>query len=134
MSGRSPRRSRLTPIRVLVGDLPALLADVVAHLLGSRPDIVLVGQEAGDAALLDTARRTRPHVVIVDLPDEHLTPVGESLLRQMPFLTVLGLTRRAGHGFLYVMRPERTPLGEIAPESLIQAVHAAAGLASDRAV
>lgn len=131
---RSPRRSRLTPIRVLIGDLPGLLADVVAHLLGSRPDIVLVGQGEGDAALIDAARRTRPHVVIVDLPNEHLTPVGESLLRQMPFLTVLGVTRRAGHGFLYVMRPQRTALGEIAPESLIQAVHAAVGLQGDRTV
>lgn len=115
-----------------MGNLPGLLADVVAHLLGARPDIELVGQEEGDAALLDAARRTRPDVVIVDLPNEHLPPVGQSLLRQMPFLTVLGVTRRAGHGFLYVMRPQRTALGEIAPESLIRAIHAAVGLHGER--
>jgi DNA-binding NarL/FixJ family response regulator len=119
---------------VLVGDLPGLLVDVVAHLLDTRPDIVLVGQGEGDTALLDAAHRTRPDVVIVDLPNEQLTPVGEALLRQMPFLAVLGVTRRAGHGFLWVMRPERTALGELAPDSLIEAVRAAACLQGQKPV
>ncbi len=118
-------RSWVTPIRVLVGDLPGLLADVVTHLLESQPDIALVGKGGGGDTLVAAAEQGQPDVVILGLASEELPPWGEQLLRRIPSLRVLGVTRDRGRGFLYEMRPQRAALGELSPDGLVNAVRAA---------
>ena len=120
-------------IRVLVGDLPGILADVVIRLLEAQPDIVPVGRsEGGGDALLAAARERRPDVVVLGLGVDSLSPGGELLLRQIPSVRILGVARRRGHVFLYEMRPHRSALGKLSPEGFIDAIRAAvdAGRAS----
>jgi hypothetical protein len=65
-------------------------------------------------------------VVIIGLGDQAIPAAGETLLRQLPAVHVLGVTRNRGQGFLYEMRPQRLPLGELSPEGLVTAIRSAA--------
>jgi DNA-binding NarL/FixJ family response regulator len=113
-------------IRVLIGNLPGVLAEVVSRLLESEADIEVVGRSRDDSTLLDDARGSRPHVVILSLADAELPRVGEALLSNEPRLRVLGVVADDGRGFLYEMRPHRSPLGDLSPSALVTALRSAA--------
>lgn len=97
----------------------------MTRILDSQPDIIVLGR-SGNEELLETARRTRPDVVIVSLTDSTRPTVAESLLRQSPALRLLGVSRDQAHGFLYEMRPFSQPLGELSPDGLVSAIRGAA--------
>ncbi len=115
----------MSEIRVLFGNLPGLLTDVITGLLEWEKGITLVGR-CDDDSLFDVAVRTRPHVVIIGLEESAIPAPGETLLRRLPTVHVLGVTRGGGQSFLYEMHPHREPLGELSPEGLVRAVRAAA--------
>jgi hypothetical protein len=121
--------SRVTPVKVLIGDLPNMLSDVVEHLLEGQSEFALVGRPVGSGDLLPVACSTRPDVVIIELADPELPPIGEALLRQVPAVGVLGVIPNDGRAFLYQLRPRRVALGELSAEGLLQAVRAAADVA-----
>jgi DNA-binding NarL/FixJ family response regulator len=114
---------------VLVCDLPGILCDVVQHLLEGQSDLALVGGPVRASDLLVAALSTQPDVVIIDLADPDLPPVGEALLRQAPAVGLLGVIPNDGRAFLYQLRPERVALGELSAEGLLDAVRAAAATA-----
>jgi DNA-binding NarL/FixJ family response regulator len=67
-------------IRVVIADDQALLRGSFSLLVGSDPDLTVVGEAADGAAAVDAVRRTLPDVVLMDL--------------RMPVLDGIEATRR----------------------------------------
>lgn len=60
------------PITVLIADDHAVVRDGLSLLLGSQPDIQVVGQVADGREAVKEALRLRPDVVVMDLAMPHL--------------------------------------------------------------
>ncbi|MCQ9385687.1 response regulator [Brevibacterium moorei] len=122
-----------SPIRVIVVDDQAMVREGFAALLGSQPDITVVGTAADGAEVTELVRRSQPDVVLMDIRMPRLN--GLDATRQvvaMPGLKqprviilttfdadeyVFAALRAGASGFL---------LKDSTPEELITAVHVVA--------
>jgi hypothetical protein len=112
-------------IPVLVAGLRGVFAEIVIQLLRTQEDIQVLQRTQPDQVLA-AARETDLRVVILELTDGDLPPLGGQLLAVKPSLKVLGI---AGHGraaSLYELKPVCTPLGELSAEGLAAAVRSVA--------
>ena len=83
-----------TPIRVLLCDDHTILREGIAALLGSAPDIRIVGQAGDGVEAIELALRLQPHVVVTDIAMPRLNgiEVVRRLGQQLPETRVLVLT------------------------------------------
>ena len=108
-------------IRILVAELPSLMLDVLHHVVGSEPDMAIVGV-VNDGDVLAATRRARADLVIIgQRPDDGHEDYAQLLLRQ-PRLKVLAIATTGGTGSLYELRPQRITLGDISARSLTNAI------------
>jgi PAS domain S-box-containing protein len=81
-------------IRVLLADDHAVVRDGLARLLGTQPDIAVVGQAEDGLEAVELALRLRPDVVVMDVSMPNLGGVEATrrILRDMPEARVIGLS------------------------------------------
>jgi DNA-binding NarL/FixJ family response regulator len=79
-----------------------------------------------DSALCDAAAQSDADFVIVALGDRSLDPVYLRLLEERPRAKVLAVAGDGRTAWLWELRPRRTLLGEISPESLLGAIRSTA--------
>jgi DNA-binding NarL/FixJ family response regulator len=103
---------------VLVADMPRLLREIVATVVGAEPDLELVGEVNGPEALASGTRRARPDLVIAGA-NPALARVSHQLLDEDPHLRILEVDVEGRHGYLYELFPRRKKLGELSPKSLV---------------
>jgi DNA-binding NarL/FixJ family response regulator len=127
--GDSGARSDLVlgRIRIVAGDLPQLVAEMVERAVERQGDMALVGTASSLRELVGLARRTKPDVVVVGLHDHDLAPDYLELLFDQPRTRVLGITALDGHAYLYELRPEQVELGEVSPDDVVETIRQAAG-------
>lgn len=104
-----------------------MLRDIVATVLASQHDIVIVGTVAG---MDDVARATgsaNAHIIVLGLDGAELPASCSDLLCEHPGVTVLGVTGDGRQAIRLQMRPERAEIGEVSPQGLVDAIRAAAG-------
>lgn len=133
MSGGAPAPARpvADAIRVVLVDDHPVFRDGLAGLLGTAPDVDVVGTGGDGTAAVELAARLRPDVLVIDL---HMPVLGgiaaiRQVLATRPRLGVLVLTmddadalvvdavRAGARGYL---------LKESAPDAVLQAVRAVA--------
>jgi hypothetical protein len=112
------------PIRVVVGDLTGMLSDIVIETLETAPDIA-VAVAAGEMSAVALAEETGADVAILGGDSEGLPAAGRELFWRRPWMNVLTLRGDGSEAFLYQVRPSERPLGEISPQTLLEAVRAA---------
>jgi chemotaxis response regulator CheB len=113
------------PIRVLVSDLNGMLSDIVMETLDAAPDIA-VAVASSERSALSVADVTQADVAILGGEAAGLPTLGAELLRRRPWMNVLTLRRDGREAFLYQLRPVERPLGEVSPQTLLDAVRAIA--------
>ncbi|MDA8144477.1 MAG: response regulator transcription factor [Thermaerobacter sp.] len=84
----------MEPIRVLLADDQQLLRDGLAAILAAEPDLAVVGSCGSGEEALETARRVRPQVVLLDvrMPGMGGVEAARLLKRQHPDTAVVILT------------------------------------------
>jgi DNA-binding NarL/FixJ family response regulator len=108
--------------RILVAGMPRMLRDIVGSLLTAHDDFEVVAEFTDASELCSAVERTAADVVILGLEDSELPDVGCQLLWERPSTKVLGIAADGRKAFLYELRPHRIPLGEVSPDSLVDAV------------
>ena len=110
------------PIRVLLLDLPPMMADLIDHALGAEPDIT--ARRASSGALRRGAAGA-PDAVIVGGADDS-AGAATPILSRWPNSLVIAIERSARRTAYYELQPRRTSLGEIAPFELVRLIRAKA--------
>jgi hypothetical protein len=122
------QRPAVHRIPVPVAGFRGLLAEIVSDSLTKWPELhvlMCTRPEQVLAAVQDPERGVR--VVVLQLTDAGLSPLGLQLLAANPRLRLLGI---AGHGratSLFELRLVCTPLGELSADGLAAAVRTAGG-------
>jgi len=111
--------------KVLLVEMPQMLRDIIKEIVEKQPDMEVVGTASERADTIRMLGGVRADVVVIGLRDSDSADDLEWLWKVERHLAVLGLTADARQAFLYLLRPERTSLGEVSPEALVAAIHAA---------
>lgn len=98
--------------------MPELLRGIVRSVVAAEPDLELVAELPDCASLADAIARDHPDVVIGCSTHDDV----ERLLRDSASVKVLKIEGAGRSSFLYELQPERTPLGEISPARLLEAI------------
>lgn len=101
--------------------MPALLLDILHHVVELAPDMMIVGQIA-DNDLAGAAKRLRADAILVGEDVSHDFGEYTQLLLSRPSLKVLAIANEGRNGTLHEMRPQHIPLGEISAETLRDAI------------
>lgn len=103
--------------------LPGILGDIIRELLADEKDIEVVGEGLADSDAVSQALKETPaDVVIFRCDDVDLPDMGNRLLAEHAFMRVLGVAADGRRAFLYELRPQRIPLGEVSSDALIAAI------------
>jgi hypothetical protein len=111
----------MTPTRILLVGLPRLLEEIVSDAIAQAPDLTVTAKLPDVEALACDP----PATDVVVLGTESSELIAATLERQ-PRLAVLAVSDDARSSSLYVLRPERTRVGDLSPERLVAAIRAAA--------
>jgi hypothetical protein len=117
----------LEQTRILLLGVTAMLAELVKGIASADQRLRIVGTLDDAADLLDVSRRRRPHVVVVVIDGDELPAACRELLDARPRTRIVGLAEQGRAGVLWEMRPVRTPIGELSPDTLRAALLTEAG-------
>ncbi len=115
----------MSRIRVLVAEMPRMLSDIVSSLVAKQQDMELVGEPVRGKQVVRAVRRLRPHVVVLASHGSELTALGHRLLEVSPRLKLVAVTENGRLAHRYELRPQQTPISEVSPQGLLEAVRAA---------
>ena len=109
-------------IRVLVANRSRLLQDVITMSISGQPDIEVIGEIGGDAAIEPAVARTCPDFVIItfDKPDRR-PALCDQLLARYPHLKVLTIAAAANRSaFFWTTLEVRSATFESSEQSLLE--------------
>ncbi len=115
----------LEPSRIVLVDLPRILRDIIGDAVDEEPDMEVVGQLPADASLRRVVEQQEADFVIAGT-EYGFDEISEVLV-QHPRLQVLEVAGDGRESFLYHLRPARTPLGELSPRTIVDAIRGARG-------
>jgi hypothetical protein len=110
------------PARLVVWELPRMLADVVREAFAAEPDVSVQELTVGPDELAAAVRATRPDIMIVGISEGGEPP---SALLRHPGPIVLGLSVSGRDGWVCTLRPHTRRLGELSLQTLRGAVREA---------
>ncbi len=111
--------------RVVLVGMPLMLRDIVNEVLASEPDLEVVGEFPDATELTAAVEQTDAAVVVAGEAAADLPSI-RALLAARPRVSVLAIARNAREGVVYRLTPTRVPIGDVSPETLLQAVREAA--------
>ena len=110
-----------------------MLVDIIKDITSSHEDIAVIGELTHRDDLTQTAIRTRADVIVVGKAAGSGRDDYRELLLRRPRLKILAITADGRRGFLHELQPRVVPLGEVSPNSLIDAIRGNAHSISARA-
>jgi|SRR5215217_1462367 len=114
----------MNTIRLLLLGMPLMLRKNLEQIISMEPDLEIVGELDNMSHDMSLAVARRPHVVIVGLDahdsasESHVPEVARELLANLPRTKVLGLSLEDRLCYLYELRPQKAPIGELSPAVL----------------
>ena len=109
-------------IRILLAGMPRMLLDMITDIVAPHAEIMVVGEIQDTADVRAAVRKNRADVVILNELAIGPQQDYQELLYSRPRLRVLSITSDGRQFFLHKLHPVRTALGEVSPESLVQAI------------
>jgi DNA-binding NarL/FixJ family response regulator len=111
------------PSRIVLVDMPRILREIIERAVADEPDMEIVDSEAGNMPLREAIEASEPDFVIAGA-DYDFGEVAR-VLDERPRLRVLAVAGDGREAFLYELRPTRTPLGEVSPRTIVEAIRGA---------
>jgi DNA-binding NarL/FixJ family response regulator len=97
-----------------------MLREIIERAVAGQPDMELVETLPHDQMRVETLMRTGTDVVIS--AGEHGSDTVRQVLEELPRLKVLVVSGDGRDTALYELRPTRTPLGEVSPQTIVDAI------------
>jgi DNA-binding NarL/FixJ family response regulator len=118
--------------RILLVELPRLVGDIVEKLVRGEGDLEFVGSIDDADDLVAEVERTGADLVVLGIGGRGLPATCDELLYTHCRSRVIALEGDARSGFIYQLLPSRVPLGELAPDRLIDAIRTPAAAWAQR--
>ena len=113
-------------VRILLAGMPRMLLDMVTDIVAPHAEIMVAGKMQDTADIVVAVKKSRADVVILNEPTTGPSQNHQELLYSRPHLGVLSITSDGRQFFLHKLHPVRIALGEVSPESLVQAIQSSA--------
>lgn len=110
--------------RIVLVNLPRMLREIIEEIVSHEHDMEVVGEFSKTVGLLEAVDSTDADFLITGTGDSELVGVGQ-LLRERPRIKVLAVGADGRQTCLYELRPQKVRLGEISPQTLLEAIRAA---------
>jgi DNA-binding NarL/FixJ family response regulator len=118
-------------IRVLLVGMPRMLLDMIADIIALHREMMVAGKMQDTPDICAAVKKTRADVVVLNEPAIGSAQFHQELLYSRPHLGVLSIANDGRNFFLHTLRPVRTALGAVSPESLVQAIRSSAQRGGD---
>lgn len=105
--------------------MPGLLGEIITQVVAGESDMEVVGDLAEYSELLPAARETKADAVIIGLRNGELPDECVGLLDEHPRVVLVGVHGDGRHAFVHALRPERVPIGDVSPATLVEALRTA---------
>ena len=102
--------------RIVLTELPPILAGLVREILSSEPDLELVVDELPDVT-------DEIDLVITAYDGDHLPEPCRRFIERRAGTKVLAIERDACRAVLYELLVRRAAIGELSPQTLVAAIH-----------
>ncbi len=112
----------VAPIRVLLGQMPAMHRDILEETLASQSDMMVGGRCDSLEALHDVIDARAPNVTVLGVDRAEWSADFLALLRSHPKLRLLTLAHHARSASLYELQMHRTSIAELPPGAILAAV------------
>jgi len=99
-----------------------MLGGIVTDIVTSQSDMEVVGDLPDRSGLQATVGDAAVDVVVLGLLDTDLPSDCIALFSAHPSIRMLGVVGDGRRAFLYELRPQRFPLGEVSPNGLVDAI------------
>ena len=110
----------MEPSKIVLVDLPRITREIIEQAVGAEPDMRTVGDVADALSLPEAIERSEPDFVISGRDYEFVEV--RAILDRRPRLRVLVVVEDGREATLYELRPTRTPLGEVSPRTIVEAI------------
>jgi hypothetical protein len=120
------KEATMRRIRILLAGMPRMLLDMITDIVALHADIMIAVTMPDMADIVAAVRKTRADVVVLSESAIGPSPDYQELVYSRPHLGVLSITSDGRYFFLHKLRPVRTALGAVSPESLVQAIQSSA--------
>ncbi len=112
----------MTPRRVALIGLPALMEDLVRRACAAEPGFVVGGMLADLSQLRTELRQHRIDVVIAGVPGEPQSQLPIAVFEAQPEARVLLIETHEAAADLYELLPQRRRLGPVSPVEIVRAL------------
>jgi hypothetical protein len=96
-----------------------MVREMIEELVGSQPDIAVVGSVDFDVGLASEVDRTGATIVVLADGEDEINPRCIDLLLARPHVKALAVVDLGRENFLCELQPQRIALGPLLPEALI---------------
>ena len=117
----------MTPVRILLGALPAVVRNALEGVLTVQVDMEVIGATSEPVETLMAAGQARADVVVLGLQDSGLPGLASLLLDEYPHLKVVAVAAGTDHALLYELHPRLVRIPGSSPEELVDAIRVAVG-------
>jgi len=115
----------LQPISVVLIGVSGMVGDIVKRIFDDEPDIEVAAEFRFEPQIVPRVVDAGADVVILSTADRSLPSAVRELLREQPRAKVLTIRDDGRTTSLYELRPHETDLGQVSPETLLEAVRTA---------
>jgi hypothetical protein len=107
--------------RVLLLDMPQMLAEIVRDVVSRDDSLVVVG-DIVDADARAVVGQMRPNIVLLGGDSTSPPAWCREVFEERPHFVVLALLGSGRDAVLWELAPHRVPLGDLAPSALLSAM------------
>jgi hypothetical protein len=107
--------------RVILVDMPQMLREIMRELVSHERDLEIVGEFGDQDAALQVIDGRGAAVLITSLNQSAHLGIA-NLLSKAPHLRVLAVSGDGRESFLYELRPDERPVGELSRQTFLAAV------------
>jgi DNA-binding NarL/FixJ family response regulator len=101
--------------------MPQMLREIVKNVIRLQADMVVLGEFPPSTDIVAVVDRTDADFIVTDMRTAAWEQVVR-LLEANPRVRVLGIADDGLQSYLYELRPHRVPLGEVSPQTLVDAI------------